>query len=329
MTDELKRLEEALRASSPEPPVAARERAIAAAMAAFDAEHPPARQGSRGAERHTGRASSFLETLFRRHPMNFAHTSLRHVLAGGAFLAVIAVVVTHTLTMDPATDMLDHAGADASNAEVIAALRNGEPERLDDRAAREQRELAPTSLRGTEDEDASVMRSVQESDSAAQVARGEESMERERRPRARAFRGSGETHDPTPVPESGAMVMFSLSLDESIAAYSRDQGRDRFTDSGIGSVKVVTEEPVSTFSVDVDTASYGFMRAALNQGVLPQRNAVRVEELINYFPYEYASPEDRERPFAAGVSLIPAPTSMPVSASLTSPPPRWTTTRRG
>ena len=43
-----------------------------------------------------------------------------------------------------------------------------------------------------------------------------------------------------------------------------------------GPLKVTAEEPVSTFSIDVDTASYSFMRASLNNGVLPQEDAVRV-----------------------------------------------------
>ena len=93
---------------------------------------------------------------------------------------------------------------------------------------------------------------------------------------------------------------------ESPADY-REQGRDRFADLESNPVKVVAEEPVSTFSIDVDTASYGFVRASLNGGVLPQKDAVRVEELVNYFPYEYPGPESRETPFRASVSLLPAP----------------------
>ena len=87
----------------------------------------------------------------------------------------------------------------------------------------------------------------------------------------------------------------------------REQGRDRFADFDSNPVRVVAEEPVSTFSIDVDTASYGFVRASLNDGVLPQKDAVRVEELVNYFPYDYRGPESRETPFAASVSLLPAP----------------------
>ena len=87
----------------------------------------------------------------------------------------------------------------------------------------------------------------------------------------------------------------------------REQGRDRFADFDANPVKVVAEEPVSTFSIDVDTASYGFVRASLEGGVLPPKNAVRVEELVNYFPYDYPGPESRETPFRASVSLFPAP----------------------
>ena len=85
------------------------------------------------------------------------------------------------------------------------------------------------------------------------------------------------------------------------------QGRDRFADFTPNPVKVVAEEPVSTFSIDVDTASYTFLRAALNEGWLPERDAVRTEELVNYFPYDYAPPETRDAPFATHVSVMPAP----------------------
>ena len=96
--------------------------------------------------------------------------------------------------------------------------------------------------------------------------------------------------------------------DETFPADSyREQGRDRFADFETNPVRVVAEAPVSTFSIDVDTASYGFVRASLNDGVLPQKDAVRVEELVNYFPYDYPGPESRETPFAASVSLMPAP----------------------
>ena len=87
----------------------------------------------------------------------------------------------------------------------------------------------------------------------------------------------------------------------------RDQGRDKFTDIVSNPVKIAAEEPVSTFSIDVDTSSYSFVRASLNNNTLPQKDAVRVEELVNYFPYDYASPTDRSDPFKATVSVFPTP----------------------
>jgi Ca-activated chloride channel family protein len=69
----------------------------------------------------------------------------------------------------------------------------------------------------------------------------------------------------------------------------------------------VTQNPLSTFSIDVDTASYSNLRRFLNQGQLPPPDAVRIEELLNYFPYHYAPPADQETPFAAHVALADCP----------------------
>ena len=82
---------------------------------------------------------------------------------------------------------------------------------------------------------------------------------------------------------------------------------DRFPDVDPNRLKVAAEEPVSTFSIDVDTASYSFLRASLKQGVLPPKEAVRIEELINYFPYDYPAPSGRDTPFATRVTVLPTP----------------------
>ena len=87
----------------------------------------------------------------------------------------------------------------------------------------------------------------------------------------------------------------------------QDTGRDKFETIKSNPVKQVTEEPVSTFSVDVDTASYAFVRRQLNHGVLPQKNAVRVEEMINYFDYDYSVPTDKTRPFHPTIAVYPTP----------------------
>ena len=86
-----------------------------------------------------------------------------------------------------------------------------------------------------------------------------------------------------------------------------EQGRDRFEGKEINPVKQVSAEPVSTFSIDVDTASYSFVRRSLNGGRLPPKDAVRVEEMVNYFPYDYARPESADEPFRANVQVFPSP----------------------
>jgi Ca-activated chloride channel family protein len=71
-------------------------------------------------------------------------------------------------------------------------------------------------------------------------------------------------------------------------------------------VKVTAEEPVSTFSIDVDTASYAVVRSSLTGGYLPTPEQVRIEEMVNYFPYAYAAPEG-DAAFASTVSVMPTP----------------------
>src|SRR5262249_37847564 len=68
----------------------------------------------------------------------------------------------------------------------------------------------------------------------------------------------------------------------------------------------VAQNPLSTFSVDVDTASYSNVRRFLNQNQMPARDAVRVEEMINYFPYDYPQPEG-SNPVGAAIDAASAP----------------------
>ncbi|MEE8468424.1 MAG: VWA domain-containing protein [Planctomycetota bacterium] len=73
---------------------------------------------------------------------------------------------------------------------------------------------------------------------------------------------------------------------------------------------LAARQPLSTFSIDVDTASYANVRRFLNSGQRPPRDAVRIEELINYFPYDYAGPESNgadDAPFAVHVDVGAAP----------------------
>jgi Ca-activated chloride channel homolog len=68
----------------------------------------------------------------------------------------------------------------------------------------------------------------------------------------------------------------------------------------------VSSNPLSTFSIDVDTASYANVRRFLQQGRRPPKDAVRIEELVNYFPYEFPQPQG-DAPFSVNVEVAQAP----------------------
>ncbi len=85
------------------------------------------------------------------------------------------------------------------------------------------------------------------------------------------------------------------------------ENRDRLETYKTNPVRSAIENPVSTFSIDVDTASYSFVRRSLKEGLLPQADTVRVEEMVNYFPYDWKGPETAETPFNSTVTVMPAP----------------------
>lgn len=68
----------------------------------------------------------------------------------------------------------------------------------------------------------------------------------------------------------------------------------------------VLQNPLSTFSIDVDTAAYSNLRRFLNQGQKPPKDAVRIEEMLNYFRYDYPQPEGN-LPFAISTELSECP----------------------
>ncbi len=109
------------------------------------------------------------------------------------------------------------------------------------------------------------------------------------------------------VPAAMSSAGVTADADAPASPHYQDVGRDKFEAFEENRVKLVSDEPVSTFSADVDTASYSFVRRLLNNGVLPQGDAVRAEEMINYFDYSYALPATRSQPFAPTVTVTDAP----------------------
>nr|WP_157504291.1 VWA domain-containing protein [Luteibacter rhizovicinus] len=98
----------------------------------------------------------------------------------------------------------------------------------------------------------------------------------------------------------GGVVVLGL-------APAQPEDRDNYRHRDANAVHLAADDPVSTFSIDVDTGSYTNVRHMLNEGRLPPADAVRTEEFINYFDYGYAPPTDRSRPFSVTTELAPAP----------------------
>lgn len=98
-------------------------------------------------------------------------------------------------------------------------------------------------------------------------------------------------------PDTLQEMTVSVPLD-GLRAPSSPVERDRYARIEANPVKAVAEQPVSTFSIDVDTGAYAVVRRHLDAGRLPPQDAVRVEELINYFDYDYPPPKDRAPPFS-------------------------------
>jgi Ca-activated chloride channel homolog len=89
--------------------------------------------------------------------------------------------------------------------------------------------------------------------------------------------------------------------------YQQPTNTERYQHMDDNPVHLVKEQPVSTFSIDVDTGAYANVRRFLNDGQLPPQDAVRVEEMINYFDYRYAPPTSRDAPFRVATEVAPAP----------------------
>ena len=103
---------------------------------------------------------------------------------------------------------------------------------------------------------------------------------------------------------TGGIPIEHLILEPSTTWATPDA--EEFAGADDNPLKVTAASPVSTFSIDVDTASYSVVRSSLMNGYLPPAEAVRVEEMINYFPYAYPAP-DGDAPFQPAVSVSPTP----------------------
>jgi Ca-activated chloride channel homolog len=89
-------------------------------------------------------------------------------------------------------------------------------------------------------------------------------------------------------------------------AMARDYNTEEYDRIAENNFKNPVNDPLSTFSIDVDTASYANVRRFLQNGQMPYKDAVRIEEMINYFSYDYKQPDDG-KPFAVNMEISDCP----------------------
>ena len=110
---------------------------------------------------------------------------------------------------------------------------------------------------------------------------------------------------PTPMERSSYAVSNLAYFPD--ASYQPEASSETYRTYLDNAVFKTTEHPVSTFSIDVDTCSYANVRRFLQQGQKPDPQAVRVEEMINYFRYDDVAPRDKETPFSVTTEIATTP----------------------
>jgi Ca-activated chloride channel homolog len=108
------------------------------------------------------------------------------------------------------------------------------------------------------------------------------------------------------IPEAKEEAVMSLHFD-AISDMEQPQWNTEEYDAIHENIfQEALKNPLSTFSIDVDAASYSNIRRFINNGSMPPKDAVRIEEMVNYFDYDYAQPKD-EHPFAVHTEISTAP----------------------
>lgn len=95
----------------------------------------------------------------------------------------------------------------------------------------------------------------------------------------------------------------AISKQKPISSISSDESYDAFVENPF---ELTKNQPLSTFSIDVDNASYSNVRRMINNGQTVDKNAVRIEEMVNYFKYDYPQPRDTE-PFSINTEYHDSP----------------------
>ncbi|WP_395541607.1 von Willebrand factor type A domain-containing protein [Neotabrizicola sp. sgz301269] len=316
MSDEFDPLEARLKAAlkaAPSPEAEARARALALAMENFDrlqasgAEARPKEDRPRRAGFFQG-ARSMMNFLTSR-PALAATTSVAALIVGVTVLLPVAENLTPTAMPKLAAPEAPHVPASSvADAGAPAAEKTGQvAEPAPAKPADLVLEAAPVPERAPD----VVQKGVPD---AADVPRLAET-DGDARARKEAPAGGAAPEAESALADSTAAPdMYMVPAPSAVVAPmpapdpmpQLEPNTEEFASAAANPVKITAEEPVSTFSTDIDTASYALVRSTLNMGVLPSPDQVRVEEMVNYFPYAYPAPEPGQA-FRTTVSVMPTP----------------------
>ncbi|WP_374391235.1 von Willebrand factor type A domain-containing protein [Tabrizicola sp.] len=340
MTDDLDDLRAALKAA-PAPDGEAKARAMQLAMENFARLHDPL-QGSTGAPRSSEDRSKAaplngVRRMFHyltSRPALAATTSVAALIIGVAVILPVAdlrigkptvveapktepVPPLEPVAVEPVTTeaqapekeaVAATGGEAAATAEGTIVTDSAAGAATDAAVAKPKMAVTPSDELARAD-DGNAAATTAQPEAEAPVTMAEEAaptsppveglmMDAEPRLRAEAkMEGDSTLYLPAPSTAIAAAPDIMPAPVENTEAYSNEAPNP---------VKMTAEEPVSTFSIDVDTASYAVVRSSLTGGYLPTPDQVRVEEMVNYFPYAYAAPEG-DAAFASTVSVMPTP----------------------
>ncbi|HHY50384.1 MAG TPA: VWA domain-containing protein [Alphaproteobacteria bacterium] len=291
------RLKALRRIATPAPSDAARRRALEAALLAYDEVQPKASQPTQGAN-----WNERLRSIFHRG--NWIMDTRISIGLGTAAIALLLLPLGYQLylstAMTPVTvDPVSVTTAPSANPPTAPAEQRTEAV-SDTNAAEPANPVQPANA--PKEDEAGFL-------AGDEVASGAPAM-KQRVMVVPQDQGASAAPLATIAPGAAApmaMESFAAPAPEPRMLPRLDASGDEFTDFDESPVKVVAEQPVSTFSIDVDTASYSYVRRMLTDGYVPEPDAIRIEELINYFDYDYPAPATASEPFTATMQVYPTP----------------------
>lgn len=291
MSDDMHDPFDRLKGAAPAPREEAKKRALASGMAAFAAaqeKSATATKGNSWGQRLTSIIHSWKgnKIMDMRLPIGTAAVALLLLPLGYQLYSTTSMTVPTQAPVQqpamveppPAEPVLTEERTEVPTADTDMTVAAPEPAPLDD----------------------ALMESEVARDAAAPVVGGNSGLAKQQMsvaapPPAAATAESDAFYMPAPAPMP------------SVVALPTEPSGDAFTSFDEQRLKAVGEEPVSTFSIDVDTASYSYVRRMLEDGYVPEPDAVRIEELINYFPYDYPAAESATVPFKPTIGVYPTP----------------------